>query len=112
MEKFINSKIDYAIPQDLYGFDPSRAKSIETDELALFLEEQVIPHVQKVVRIDERVKIIDEKMEKAKLKVRDLHTAEKGPAMKKQLDKLKALDHQKLMLLQEKTVTTKEPEKE
>lgn len=95
---------------DLYGFDQHSAKSIETNELALFLEEQVIPHVKKVVRIDERIAIIDEKIEKTKLKVRDLHPAGKGPAMKKQIDKLKDLEHQKLMLMQEKTVATVEPE--
>ena len=43
----------------------------------------MIPHVQRVVRIDERVAVIDEKIENAKLKVRDLNPADRGPAMKK-----------------------------
>ena len=95
----MDSKLTYALPKDLYGFDPLNAKSIETKELALFLEDQVIPHVQKATRIDERVCIVNEKIEKYKGRVMDMSPYDTSPAMDKSLKRIDELEKEKLMLL-------------
>ena len=94
-----NSVPSYALPKNLYGFDPRNAQSIETKELALFLEQQVIPHVQQATRIDERVRIVDEKLAKYKGRVQDMSPYDTSSAMNNALQRLDELEKEKLMLL-------------
>ena len=103
-------KPTYALPKDLYGFDPRNAKSIETKELALFLEAEVIPHVQRATRIDERLRIVEERMAKYRGRVQDMSPYDTSPAMDKALKKIDELENEKLMLLQEQTTLTREPQ--
>ena len=110
MEKSANSKLKYALPKDLYGFDPRNASSIETKELALFLEAEVIPHVQRATRIDERLRMVEERMAKQRGRVQDMSPYDASAAMDKALKKIAELESDKLMLLQEQSTMSREPE--
>ena len=70
MNNFKSMQLFYAPPEDMFGFEKRNQQSnMEVNELAAFLEEQVIPHVQKAARLDERIKLCDEAIAKNKAKI-------------------------------------------
>ena len=75
----------------MFGFEKrNRNSDMEVNELAAFLEEQVIPHVQKAARLDERIKLCDEAIAKNKSKVFEENPHEK--TCSKALKKLRDLE--------------------